>query len=124
MNEVLAAWRQAVEEAANRLAAVPDEQARRRPAPGKWSVKEELGHLVDSASNNHQRFVRAAWTDDLVFSGYAQDEWVTLERYQEAAWPDLVALFRTFNLHVAHVVEGLPDDVLTRMLPGSRDPRA
>ena len=41
-----------------------------RPAPGKWSPREIIGHLVDSASINHQRFVRAAFQDDLVFPGY------------------------------------------------------
>ena len=49
------------------LAAMPDEAAARRPAPGKWSPKEIVGHLVDSAANNHQRFVRAQSQDDLVF---------------------------------------------------------
>jgi hypothetical protein len=50
-----------------RLTAISDEKAALRPAPGKWSPKEVIGHLIDSASNNHGRFVRAQTTDDLVF---------------------------------------------------------
>jgi hypothetical protein len=46
-----------------------------RPAPGSWCPKEILGHLVDSASNNHQRFVRAALAGEVCFPGYVQDGW-------------------------------------------------
>ena len=55
-----------------RLLAMDEERATIRPGAGKWSPKEIIGHLIDSASNNHQRFVRAQFTDDLVFSGYQQ----------------------------------------------------
>jgi len=48
-------------------------EAASRPAPGKWSQKEIIGHLIDSASNNHGRFVRAQLQDDLIFAGYDQD---------------------------------------------------
>ena len=52
-------------------------------APGKWSPRQVIGHLIDSAGNNHQRFVRSALQDDMVFPGYAQDDWVALQRYQD-----------------------------------------
>ncbi len=83
-------------------------------APGGWSPKELVGHLIDSASNNHQRFVRAAFTDDLVFPGYDQDEWVGLQRYGELDWFELLALFESFNLHLVRVIAALPIDVLER----------
>src|SRR5687767_6158292 len=76
-----------VERAAPALLAFDDETARRRPSPGKWSAKEIIGHLVDSASNNHQRFVRAVYQDDLVFTGYDQAHWVSVQHYQDAQWP-------------------------------------
>ncbi len=100
--------RKTVSRVATLLAGVPEEAAARRPAPGKWSAKEIIGHLVDSASNNHQRFVRAQFQDDLVFPGYAQDEWVAVQRYQEAPWPHLLTLWRDFNLHLARVIEATP----------------
>jgi DinB superfamily len=96
------------------LAAVDEAAAARRPGPGKWSAKEVLGHLVDSAANNHQRFVRAQFQDDLVFQGYDQERWVAVQRYQDAAWPSLIRLWREWNLHLAHVMAAMPDSVRLR----------
>ena len=100
--------RTTVVRAFGQLASVADEAAARRPAPGKWSAKEIVGHLVDSASNNHQRFVRAQFQEDLVFPGYEQDEWVVVQRYQDAPWQDLLTLWREYNLHIARVIEAIP----------------
>ena len=96
------------------LRAMPAERARSRPAPGKWSPAEIIGHLIDSASNNHQRFVRARFTDGLRFAGYDQDEWVRAQRYREAPWPELVTLWETYNLHLARVMESTPHAIRTR----------
>jgi len=101
-----------VETTVGRLRDVDDGAASRRPAPGKWSSKEILGHLVDSAANNHQRFVRAQYVAPLVFPRYEQDEWVSLQRYQESDWPGLVALWRVYNRHLAHVMRNIPADTL------------
>jgi hypothetical protein len=97
-----------VERAAPALLAFDDETARRRPSPGKWSPKEIIGHLVDSASNNHQRFVRAVFQDDLIFTGYDQTHWVSVQHYQDAQWPELVTLWASFNRHLAHVMVSIP----------------
>ena len=96
------------------LSAMTDETAARRPAPDKWSPKEVIGHLVDSAANNHQRFVRAQFQDDLIFPGYEQDRWVSVQRYQDAPWQDLVSLWRFYNLHIARLMEATPDEVRLR----------
>lgn len=98
-----------VEHATPRLLAMSSEEHGRRPAPGQWSPREIIGHLVDSASNNHQRFVRAQFQADLVFPGYDQNAWVAAQQYQMASWADLVALWRTFNLHIARVMEAAPE---------------
>jgi hypothetical protein len=74
-----------------------------------------VGHLIDSASNNHQRFVRASLQDDLVFSGYAQNKWVEGQRYPEAAWADLITLWAAFNRHLAHVMAATPEAVRVRV---------
>lgn len=96
------------------LRALNDAQTTRRPAPGKWSPRQILGHLIDSASNNHQRFVRAAWQDDLVFPGYEQDDWVELQDYQRAPWGELVSLWAAFNRHIARVMTAIPESARTR----------
>jgi hypothetical protein len=100
--------RSTVVRAFTQLVSVADEAAARRPAPGKWSAKEIIGHLVDSASNNHQRFVRAQFQEDLVFPGYEQAEWVAVQRYQEAPWQDVLTLWREYNLHIARIIEAIP----------------
>ena len=82
----------------------------RRPAAGKWSSKEVLGHLIDSAANNHQRFVRAQQSDPLVLPGYEQNHWVQSQGYQDADWPRLVALWTQLNLHLADVIVRVPPD--------------
>ena len=102
---------EAVECATPRLLALSDADAATPPAPGKWSPKQVIGHLIDSASNNHGRFVRAQLADDLVFPGYEQERWVDAQRYNDAPWADLVALWRGFNLHIARVMASAADDL-------------
>ena len=87
--------RERVSQAAPALLSLSGADSARRPAPGRWSPREIVGHLIDSASNNHQRFVRAQLDDNLVFAGYAQDRWVEVQRYQEAPWVELVELWRS-----------------------------
>jgi DinB family protein len=94
-----------------RLMALGAAASSRRPAPGKWSPREVIGHLIDSASNNHGRFVRAQLQPDLVFEGYAQDDWVRTQRYQDAEWSDLVTLWAALNRHLARVMAAAPADV-------------
>jgi hypothetical protein len=89
------------------------ESEERRGEEG-WSPKEIVGHLIDSAANNHGRFVRAQFTDDLVFEGYAQEEWVAAQNYRGASWPALVELWRLYNLHLAHVMEHARHEELAR----------
>jgi hypothetical protein len=114
MSDYIAELRAAVERAAAALLALPEAQSARPRAPGKWSPKEVIGHLIDSAAVNHQRFVRASSQDDLVFPTYAQDEWVAAQRYREAPWEELVELWRRYNRHIAWVMEGVPEAVRFR----------
>ena len=109
MEDVIEDFRRTVEEAATRMRAISEEESRVPRAEDKWSPKEIVGHLIDSASNNHQRFVRAQFTDHLVFPGYEQESWVRAQGYREEPWPLLVELWRSFNLHLAHVMERSPE---------------
>jgi len=108
--------RRTVTESSRTLLAL-DEEASRRPLggkPGQWCPREVIGHLIDSASNNHGRFVRAQLQEDLVFDGYEQDDWVRVQRYRDVPWRELVELWRGLNLHLAHVIDGIPAEVRTR----------
>ena len=97
-----------VERAVPALLALGDDASMRRPAPGKWSPREIIGHLIDSASNNHQRFVRTRGREDLVVEGYQQDDWVSAQRYQDAPWIELVILWQLYNRHLARVMSATP----------------
>ncbi len=108
MRETAQQLRRIVDETAPRLASLPESEARKKPGPEKWSRKEILGHLVDSASNNHQRFVRAQLARRLEFPGYTQNEWNAVERYQDEPWANLVELWASYNRHLAHVIDGIP----------------
>jgi hypothetical protein len=111
---IAAELRDAVERAATRLHQVTPARAAQQPMPGKWSPVEIIGHLVDSAANNHGRFVRAQLEDDLVSPGYAQDRWVSAQRYADAEWPELLELWRLYNRHLANVIAVAPAHQLTR----------
>jgi len=107
-------WSRSVADAHAGLSSLSDARVRVRPAPGKWSVKEIIGHLIDSATNNHRRFVLAQIEDTLAFPGYQQDEWVKRQRYQDSAWPGLATLWASYNEHLIHVVRAIPEETLTR----------
>lgn len=102
-----------VDGAAARLRTLTDEQASTPRAPGKWSPKEILGHLVDSAANNHQRFVRGQGVAELRLPGYAQEHWVASQRYDERPWPELIELWSAYNRHLAHVIARIPESKRT-----------
>src|SRR5260221_6311194 len=114
MREIARELRLTVDDASQRLGTIPEEKASEPVTAGKWSPKEIIGHLVDSASNNHGRFVRAQLTDDLFFPGYDQEAWVRVQQYSRAKWTDLIALWRGFNHHIANVVEHIPSDIASQ----------
>ena len=110
MPEYTVELRDSVEGATTWLREMSDSDSQARPAPGKWCPREIIGHLIDSASNNHQRFVRAQFKEDLIFPGYEQDAWVAAQHYRDAPWNELIELWRQFNLHIARVMESVPKD--------------
>ena len=87
------------------LEQIHDPEIAVRPAPKKWSRKEILGHLIDSACNNQQKFVRMMQQPALVFPGYAQDDWVDLQNWAAADWKQMIELWKAYNLHVAFLIE-------------------
>src|SRR5690348_15615051 len=101
-----------VESAEGTFRKISEETSVKPVLAGGWSRKQVLGHLLDSASNNHQRFVRAALQDSLEFPGYDQDGWVRIEAIEGVPWLTLIALWANYNRYLAHVIAHLPADKL------------
>jgi len=85
---------------------IDDESASRRPKEGEWSPKEIIGHLIDSASNNQQRFVRLQIEEQLVFPGYGKDNtrWVSIEHFNEMRYSDLITLWMLYNVLIGNII--------------------
>lgn len=74
------------------------------------TIKQILGHLIDSASNNHQRIVRLQYSKDLLFfPDYRQDNdrWIALQDYQNADWINLIQLWKFYNLHIIQIINSV-----------------
>jgi hypothetical protein len=101
-----------VQAAEGKLRQVSEAESGKPVLKGGWSRKQVIGHLIDSASNNHQRFVRASLQGSLEFPGYEQDGCVRVQAVQSAPWPLLVALWTNYNFYLAHVIAHLPVEKL------------
>ncbi|MEP6611970.1 MAG: DinB family protein [Mucilaginibacter sp.] len=78
-----------------------------KPAPGKWSKKQIIGHLIDSAQVNLQRFVRCTYEENFKLT-YEQVEWVDAQHYQDANINELLGLWNLLNLQIIRVLENYP----------------
>jgi hypothetical protein len=117
MQDLLVEFKQTVEIASAKLLQLSEEESQFPRAAGKWVPKEIVGHLIDSAANNHARFVQAQISEDLVFSGYEQELWVNLQRYREEPWSQLVELWKHYNLHLLHLMASVPKATLMKLRP-------
>jgi len=95
-----------------KLRMIPEEHLCLKQSPDKWSKKEILGHLIDSATNNHQRFVRAQFETPVIY--YDQNHWVKLQNYQQENTEILINLWEIYNRHLVHVVNQIPHRVLLK----------
>ena len=116
MLKVAEELRGTVDRAMPLLEEITDDNASIATAPGKWSRKEILGHLIDSAGNNQQKFVRLMETPQLDFVGYHQNHWVDSQKYNAADWRGLIALWRGFNMHIAHIIEHVEPGALANSI--------
>ena len=86
------------------------------PRRNTWSAKEELGHLLDSAANNHQRIVRAQLEEKPAMPGYDGEAWVELHAYQQRDWETLIRLWVALNQQLLTAAEAVPNDAWPRTL--------
>lgn len=112
MHELADSLRTIVADARVRLAKLSESEASAALEDGGWSAKQVIGHLIDSACNNHQRFVRLALAPGWASDRYEQDGWVEVQAYAQRPWADVVEFWALYNLHLSHVIDCAPSESL------------
>ncbi|WP_295119349.1 GNAT family N-acetyltransferase [uncultured Chitinophaga sp.] len=116
LKQVAGDIKRVVAASAEKMKLFTEKEATEKRAPDKWSRKEELGHLIDSAFNNHARFIRAQQAAFLETPAYQQDCWVSVQHYQDADWKVLIALWQGVNNNIARVLELIRDESLAHIV--------
>lgn len=109
-----------LDELPKELRAISGNAASQQRQDGGWSRKQILGHLIDSATVNHQRFVRAQLESGFSLL-YEQNQWVELQRYRDRPWPELIELWTALNRHLLAVIESVPEDKLQNLCGQGED---
>src|SRR5690348_17631841 len=105
-----AQFRDRISSAYQLLRGVSEQDSQQPAREGGWSRKEILGHLIDSALNNHQRFVRAALDGSYEGPTYEQNGWVDLHGYGELSWNELLNQWREQNRLLSRVVDRIAEE--------------
>lgn len=113
-SHVMAGIRETIDREVPILQTTPESILTERRNSQNRTIKQLLGHLVDSAANNHQRMVRLQYNPRLVFPDYTQDNdlWISLQDYQHADWSDLIQLWKYYNLHIIQVIKSVDHSAL------------
>ena len=98
----------------NKYRDLDNEITSKRSAANKWTLKEIIGHLIDSASNNHQRFVRLQIVDELIFPGYGKDnsKWLEIQKYNEMNFSDIMLLWKQYNVLLGNIIKEVDESKL------------
>lgn len=101
IEEVIDTWR-------DKFLDIDPKVAHSKPSADRWSISEVIGHLIDSACNNHQRFVRAQSCSEFEFPKYEQNDWVLAANYRACDWESLVQLWYHYNRQLAVLIRNIP----------------
>lgn len=96
-----------------KLLAIPERDFSYKPAPGKWSKKEIIGHLIDSAANNHQRFIKTQF-EDVPEVTYHQDNWNAASHYNDMEGRHVIGFWEAYNRHLLELIKRIPEAALQR----------
>ncbi|HYG40897.1 MAG TPA: DinB family protein [Cytophagales bacterium] len=102
---------------------IPEKDIYDKPFPNKWSKKEILGHLIDSATNNHHRFIRSYLEPGIIkIVPYDQEKWVELNGYQNISASEILNFWIAYNKHILNFITSIPEAKLNNKFDnGSRD---
>jgi hypothetical protein len=97
------------------LREISEDEISIKPSPNKWSKKEVLGHLIDSATNNHQRFIRGQFelTPEI---RYDQNKWIEFSFYQEIESKQIINFWTVYNQQLVEIIKRIPSDNLTKQI--------
>ncbi len=97
---------------------VTDKVASKRPETGEWSLKEIIGHLVNSASNNQQRFLGLQTVAEMQFPPYHKHhlDWTGIEKINEMKFADLFLLWKQYNILISHIIANIDTGKLDNCL--------
>lgn len=97
---------------------IDNKTASMSPEPNEWSLKEITGHLINSASNNQQRFLGLQFVAEIPFPHYQKYhlKWLDREKFNELKFDDLFLLWRQYNVLIAHIIANMDNETLDNML--------
>lgn len=121
-NSVSEAFARGCEEIRSTLQSISESNADIPWRPGGWTRREVLGHMIDSAANNHQRFVRASIDGSYAGPTYGQQEWVDAHGYKHQPWPVLLAWWQSYHQILVAVVDAIPEKRLSTVVLVDEDP--
>ena len=100
-------YRSIIDQFYQRMNELEEEKCSVKMAEDKWSLKEMVGHLIDSACNNHQRFTRLQLEMELEFPAYDPEAWVRVEKINAMPWKELTVLWYSYNNFLLNIMEGI-----------------
>ena len=113
MNSIVSELQTMIDEHIQGIHSIPDSDLEYKLSPGKWSKKEIVGHMIDSAQNNIRRFIVAQYEDKPSIR-YDQDKWVAISGYQHYDRTDLINLWYLLNKHICQVLKNMKPEMFKR----------
>ncbi len=120
MEKTIKELQQIIDTFSQKISAIPEAEFSAKHAPNKWSKKEVLGHLTDSAQNNLRRFICGQYETTPPKIVYEQDFWVQANGYQEKRSSDVILLWRLVNDQICSVLQTMPASNYNRMCDTSK----
>lgn len=115
MRETLKKFDKVINETPDKILSIDEKTFSEKVSEEKWSKKEILGHLVDSAANNHHRFVRIQFEDEpFLINEYEQVNWVAVQKYKDEDTKRLLSLWKHYNMHLYHIISVIPERQLNK----------
>ncbi len=105
MKNIATALKQLVSNFAANHRQLTEEITTLKLSESQWTLKEIIGHLIDSASNNHQRITRLQLVEELHFPSYENEKWLEMEKWNLHRWDEILNLFEYYNLYLADLIK-------------------